>query len=380
MWRRVPLVPMLFGVFAGWSLLAMLASRDRSLSDLRVYIVTGAFAAAFALLAHLILARPIRSRSTTGWIARGCGYAWLGMGFMAVVAAVPAIITGRGVSIYGFAPAIMTLTAFCGLGILCGLMLARFRRAEAERQAAALEAQAAAFATEQLALARDLQQRLLPPPLYETERFRITARNTAASYVAGDFYDFIPLTGGGVLVVIADVAGKGVAAGLIMATVKAVLPLLAAENADPGSMLRRVNARLAARASRRDFVALIVAAYEPQSGSLSVANAGLPDPLVLDAAGETRAVVVTGPRYPAGIRAPLAYEVATVTLGRGDRALFFTDGLPEASVGDEQLGYDRLTLEMQRSRGDLTSLFDSLERYGAGHDDDWTAVALERVE
>src|SRR6266536_2749155 len=114
-----------------------------------------------------------------------------------------------------------------------------------------------------------------------------------AAYVAGDFYDFIPLAGGGVLIVIADVAGKGVAAGLMMATVKAVLPLLAAADRDPAS------------------------------GRMSVANAGLPDPLVIAPDSTApRAVVVTGPRYPAGIRSPLAYQATTVMLAAGERVLF----------------------------------------------------------
>ena len=113
---------------------------------------------------------------------------------------------------------------------------------------------------------------------------------------------------------------------------------------------------------------------------MSVANAGLPDPLVIAPDSTApRAVVVTGPRYPAGIRAPLAYQATTVTLAAGERVLFFTDGLPEASVAGDQLGYERLAWEAQASRGDLALLFDQLARAKAGHDDDWTAVVLERL-
>src|SRR6266542_1339799 len=54
-WRRIPLVPMLFGIFAAWALLSMLASRERSLSEARVYVVTGSFAAIYALLVYLLL-------------------------------------------------------------------------------------------------------------------------------------------------------------------------------------------------------------------------------------------------------------------------------------------------------------------------------------
>ena len=364
MWRRIPVLPMLFGIFAAWALLGMFVAADEKLSSVRIFLVAGALGALFALLVRPIL-RGIGSPSTFGRVGFGCIYAMLGVCFVASIAVLPAMMINRAVTFKDW-PGILTLAAFGGLGILGGLMISEFRRGESDRQ--------------QLALARDLQQRLLPPPLVEADGFRITARNVPAAYVAGDFYDFISLPDGGMLVVVADVAGKGVAAGLIMATVNAILPLLAGEDADPAKVLRRVNERLAQRASRRDFVALIVARFDPQGARLTIANAGLPDPLVVPAdGGAPRAVVVAGPRYPAGIRAPLAYEAATVTLAAGDRVLFFTDGLPEATIAGDPIGYDRFTAEVQRTRADLASLFDRLDGARAAHDDDWTAVTLERL-
>src|SRR5258705_132349 len=265
MWRRIPVLPMLFGVFGAWALFGMFVAADEKLGNLQVFIVAGAFGALFALLVRPILL-AIGSPSTFGRFGFGCIYALLGVGFVAAISVVPAMMLSRAVTFSEW-PGLVTIASFGGLGILGGLMVSEFRRGESDRQ--------------QLALARDLQQRLLPPPLFESDAFRITARIVPAAYVAGDFYDFIPLAGGGILIVIADVAGKGVAAGLMMATVKAVLPLLAAEDRDPANVLRRVNERLALRASRRDFVALIAAMYDPASGMLCVANAGMPDPLVI---------------------------------------------------------------------------------------------------
>lgn len=365
MWRRIPVLPMLFGLFAAWALFGMLMAGDpEKLTDLRAFLSAGALGMLFALVVRPIL-RSIGSPSSFGWAWFGCTYACLGVGFLAAIAVMPALMLRTAVT-FRDSPGILALLSFGGLGVLGGLMVSEFRRGESDRQ--------------QLALARDLQQRLLPPPQFEADGFRITARIVPAAYVAGDFYDFIPLAGGGVLIVIADVAGKGVAAGLMMATVKAVLPLLAADDRDPANVLRRVNERLAMGRSRRDFVALIVAMYEPAGGALSIANAGLPDPLIIATDGAApRAVVVSGPRYPAGIRSSLEYQASTVTLAAGERVLFFTDGLPEAGVKGEPLGYDRLTWEAQASHGDLATLFAGLERAEAGHDDDWTAVVLERL-
>ena len=354
--RRIPLLPILLGVLGAWAMFGMLAAGNENLSQMRLFIVAGAGGALFALLVRPIL-HAIGSPASFGRARFGCLYGGFGIAFVAAITVLPALMIDTDV-VFRQAPGLLAIASFGGLGVLGGVMLARFRAAEADRQ--------------QLALARELQERLLPPPTFEADGVRITARNVPAAYVAGDFYDFIPLADGGVLVVVADVAGKGVAAGLIMATVKAVLPLLA--DADPAQVLRRVNERLVQRASRRDFVALVAATYEPRSGRLSIANAALPDPLVIASDGSaSRAIIVDGPRYPAGIRTSMDYQSTTITLAAGERMVIFTDGMPEA------VGYDAFTAEVQRSRGDLAALFAQLERKKTAHDDDWTAVALERV-
>ena len=374
MWRRIPLVPMLFGIFAAWALLSMLASRERSLSEARVYVVTGSFAAIYALLVYLLLPIVPRPKSRAGSIGMGCASAAVGLFFVAVVAIVAALITGRGVAIYGIAASLMAIAAFCGLGVLGGITWDRFRRAEEERRKAALEAQAAAFAREQLELARHLQQRLLPPPKLEADRYRVTARNVPAAYVAGDFYDFVPLGDGRLLVVLADVAGKGVGAGLIMATVKAMIPLVAVEQPNPAPLLGRLNDRLAGQLPAREFIAMALALYDAERGTVTLANAGLPDPLLVS---QSQPVVVAGPRYPIGIRKNMSYESVTLKLTPGERLILFTDGLPEAPVRGEPLGYERLGAEMQCAGGDIERLFAALDALGAAHDDDWTAVLLE---
>ena len=86
----------------------------------------------------------------------------------------------------------------------------------------------AEFAEKELELARSIQQRILPPTEISGDGYRISAGNLPARFVAGDFYDIFQLPDGAVGIVVADVAGKGVGASLIMATVKTALPFLAA--------------------------------------------------------------------------------------------------------------------------------------------------------
>jgi hypothetical protein len=374
MWRRIPFMPMLFGACAGLALLTVFAIREPLLEGWRPYVAAAALGAAYVLVVYSI-PRWIRTpKSTFDNIGCGCYYAAAGFLFLAVVGLVGGVATTGDFSIGGVG-AIASLIGFVGLGLLGGMMLARFRRSETERQASALEAQAAGFAREQLELARDLQQRLLPPGTLETERYRVTARNVPAAYVAGDFYDFVPLGDNRLLLVLADVSGKGIKAGLIMATVKAIVPLLAVEQSNPAPLLGRLNERLTGQLPEREFVAIVLAIYDAERGSFTISNAGMPDPLIVSS---MRSIAVAGPRYPIGIRKSLNYESVTATLAVGDRMILFTDGLPEAIVNGEPLGYERLAAEVQKSGGDLDVLFASLDKLGAGHDDDWTAIVFER--
>lgn len=353
-----------------WAFLTLIGFAVPGIFDPHTIIATGAAGALMAYLFELVTRRTRLTGEVRPLVAirRGCFYAGAGYAFFVVLVIFAATTNEGGLQLKGCVPALVSLAAFGGLGVLGGFMFLRFRRAEAARQNAAL-------ATQEMEIARDLQQRLLPPPLIESDRYRLTARNVAAAYVAGDFYDFIPLTPDRIVIVLADVAGKGVAAGLLMASTKAILPVFAADT--PDEILRRLNERLAGTMRGRDFVALVAGVYDATTRELSIANAGMPDPLIVSE-GATNAIVVGGPRYPIGIRRDLRYECRTVRLRAGDRVVFFSDGLPEASVNGEPLGYDRLADEI-RKQTELDPLFARLDSIGASHDDDWTAVMLEIV-
>lgn len=232
------------------------------------------------------------------------------------------------------------------------------------------------LAQQELTLARAIQERLLPPPEFFGDGFRVTARNLAAHYVAGDFYDLIARADGSVVVIVADVAGKGVAASLTMASVKSVLPMIASVESVEGTM-RRLNDKLATELGKREFVALACATYDPSTRRVVLANAGLPDPYLVRN-GDATPLVVEGQRLPLGIRKNLEYESMSIELQRGDRLLLLTDGLPEATVGEEQpIGYVRLE-QLAAAHASIESLFAAIEREtDEPRSDDWTAVMLE---
>ncbi len=238
------------------------------------------------------------------------------------------------------------------------------------------------WAEKELQLARSIQTRLLPPAFITGDGFTIAARNIPASFVAGDFYDVVRLDDGTVVIAVADVAGKGVGASLIMASVKAVLPFVAREGAQRAMSM--LNEKLATELGRREFVALAYARFQPSDGSLELLNAGFPDPYIVSA-HEVRALAATGERLPLGIRHDVTYEPLRATLGVGERLVFVSDGIPEAPLHGEPLGYERLAgilgatdrnlhgeAWLERFLSDVRAVVDD------GLSDDWTAVVLER--
>jgi serine phosphatase RsbU (regulator of sigma subunit) len=273
----------------------------------------------------------------------------------------------------------LPLLVITGICIMIGLTLHTFDRQSERLAENVARLKEAEFAERELHLARGLQSRLLPPPEIEGEGYRIAARNLPARVVAGDFYDVFPLAGGALGVVVADVAGKGMAASLIMASVKAMLPLVAAGRT-PEETLRELNRRLAAELSPREFVALAYARFDPAAGTLALANAGLPDPYLLPLSGPAQAVAVPGPRLPLGVRREVEYRSQDLSLALGERLLFLTDGLAEApTAAGEPLGYDAFAGLLDG----LGSLDDLLERVRSATspnlEDDWTALLLERA-
>ena len=273
------------------------------------------------------------------------------------------------------------------VAIAVGLSIYSYEVVRERLRASVSRLKEAEFAEKELELARGLQKRLLPPAEVEGEGYRVAARNLPARVVAGDFYDVFRLADGALGVVVADVAGKGMAAALVMASVKAVLPLVAAERSAAGT-LAALNAKLAAELSPREFVALAYVRFDPRTGAVRLANAGLPDPYLLRRGAAAEPVAVPGPRLPLGVRREVHYQEAGLTLAPGERLLLATDGLAEAPRADgEPLGYPALA-ELLAGRGGAPAepaawLDDLLARVEAAtraeREDDWTALVLERT-
>jgi hypothetical protein len=305
----------------------------------------------------------------------GGAIAWLAVHAILVVAGLSQFPTGE-----------QLLSNIALSGVLGILFSTGFYVYEAMRQRiveTASRLKEAEFAEKELELAREIQSRLLPPTELSGTGYSIAARNLPAHYVAGDFFDVFSLPDGSLGLVVADVAGKGVGASLIMASVKAVLPLMAAERTVDESLVA-LNEKLCDELESRQFVALAYARYEPQSGEIVLANAGLPDPYLLRAGTAAEPLAVDGPRLPLGMRRDQVYQTRRARLSVGQSLLMLTDGLPEAATAEgEPLGYERLSTSLPGPGPEpsqwLETLFADVQRQTAVDlADDWTALLLQR--
>jgi serine phosphatase RsbU (regulator of sigma subunit) len=171
-----------------------------------------------------------------------------------------------------------------------------------------------------------------------------------------------------------------------MASVKAMLPFLAANRSVAGT-LAELNRRLVAELGPREFVALSYARFDPATGDVEFANAGLPDPYLLAGRAAPVPVVAPGPRLPLGALAGVAHQTVSLRLERGDRLVFLTDGLPEAPVAatGEPFGYTAFEgALMAAAEGAQVDLLENLvgtveSLVRLPRDDDWTVVSLKRL-
>jgi serine phosphatase RsbU (regulator of sigma subunit)/predicted ester cyclase len=193
---------------------------------------------------------------------------------------------------------------------------------------------------QELRVARRIQQALLPKGLPLLENWDIVPYYQPAREVGGDFYDFLPLSEGRVGFIIGDVSGKGIAAALVMANTQSVLRAVAQRSATPGELLAQVNEVLVTYIPPNMFVTCFCGVLDPESGSLTYANAGHNPPVRQH---EGKAIDLRATGMPLGLMPGMPYEEKATVLLPGDRVLFYSDGLIEAHNQErEMLGSHRL--------------------------------------
>ncbi len=215
-----------------------------------------------------------------------------------------------------------------------------FERARSQRDELVREVQMAAQ------VQRNLLSKNLPP----VGDYEIAAHMSPAKVVGGDYYDFIALEDGRTGIVIADVAGKGLPAALLMPAVKIALRAVVARHEKAEDIVRELNTVLHETVENACYATIFYGSLDTVSGHFRYTNAGhLPALLVQAETGEDRWFSVGG--YPVGLLPGATYEAEEISLRPGDTLVLYTDGVAEAeNQAGEQFGVERLASVVRAKR------------------------------
>lgn len=237
---------------------------------------------------------------------------------------------------------------------------------------------------EELAIARSIQESLLPGALPEVRGMDTAGISVPSRQVGGDYYDVFSLPGGLYGITIADVAGKGTAAALLMAGLQSALYAIAPSmGREAGETVERLNAVMCRRMPDDKFITFFYGVLDPALGILDYCCAGHDPPIHMNGKGSVRRLDQGG--LVLGIHGEAEYTTSSVDLMKDDRLLLFTDGVTESMQKDteEEFGTERL-VDFLASRDDLNSagllqdLLDRLESFRgeAAAGDDMTLLLL----
>jgi phosphoserine phosphatase RsbU/P len=230
----------------------------------------------------------------------------------------------------------------------------------------------------ELELAREVQRSLLPRD--NGPALPLTGLNIPACELSGDFYDYFRVPDGRIYFSLADVAGKGTNAALLMVKTGTLFRSLGKRLTAPEELLQQINEELCETATRGMFVTMIAGVYDPHLRQLRLVNAGHPPALLLARHGRVQAIAAAAP--PLGILSGHDFPAITVTLGRSALYLF-SDGVIEAKLEDGRTlglrGLTRLLLGLRElpPAARLQAVVSRLQRAAGAARDDITLLLLE---
>lgn len=233
----------------------------------------------------------------------------------------------------------------------------------------------------EIAVARTIQQKLLPPAQAELEGMRVLAHVQSVAEIGGDYYDYLPTPDGRLAVVVGDVSGHGLPTGLLVAMAKAALATLIETGYTGSRLFARLNDLIHRSTDSRSYMTLALLVYDSPSRRGELTNAGQLAPYRIS--GET-VESLSLPSYPLGITERPEFPTRTWDFAAGDRLVFLTDGLVECvSSSGEPFGFERLEAILSReAAAKAEALRDSIlaevEKWtgGAPSDDDRTLLVV----
>ncbi|HKW13201.1 MAG TPA: PP2C family protein-serine/threonine phosphatase [Candidatus Krumholzibacteria bacterium] len=238
---------------------------------------------------------------------------------------------------------------------------------------------------EELRLAAQIQQDLLPKKPPVVDGYDLCATSIAALMVGGDYFDFIPQSAGRTAICLGDVSGKGMPASLLMASLQATLRGQSALKSAVSEIVARSNTFLYHNTDPEKFATLFMGVLDPASGELSYCNAGHERPILVRAGGRVDRLMEGG--LALGVLETFPYGEGRATLDPGDFLVVYSDGIPEAT--DELgnfFGEERLLACLQKNAAlPAPALMAAVIEAVRGHEkgspraDDLTIVVVRRA-
>lgn len=236
-----------------------------------------------------------------------------------------------------------------------------------------------------LAMAREVQLRLLPQLLPQPRNAQFAAKFLPARTIGGDIYDFLDYGEGRCALALGDVSGKAAPAALYAALVSGIVRSLAARKLAPTEMLAQLNDALQERKLDSQYVTMLFAVWDDATRTVEIANAGSVQPLLVRGKS-VETVGIEG--FPLGLFPNVTYEGLTLTLGGGDLVAFFSDGITDAENDEgDMFGSERLAEIIAKQARTATAqtvmnnILKSVEtfQHGVEHFDDETIVVLRAL-
>ncbi len=233
-------------------------------------------------------------------------------------------------------------------------------RKEAEQAMKQLTVEKERFESE-LRFATQVQEGFLPQSPPRTQNFVFAAKTFPARFVGGDFFDFIPLPGRRLGIVLGDVSGKGVSAALYMARLLSDFRHLSQINPEPSLVMQAVNAVTHERSRQGMFATAVYLLLDPEARKLEVANAGH-YPLLIKNGSVELSSFAPASSPPLGILPEIEIQCDAINLTSGDNVFAYTDGAIEpVNSEQEDFGIDRLRACLKSHQGDPESFILALK-------------------
>jgi len=236
---------------------------------------------------------------------------------------------------------------------------------------------------EEISVAREIQQMLLPNSLPTGKNFEISAMNIPSKEVGGDYYDFIQFDERQIGIAIGDIAGKGIPGAILMSNLQAAFRASAWQYRNPVQVMDKINNQIARTTSSEKYATFFYGIFDTHKLTFTFTNAGHNFPIIKKETGEHSFLSEGG--LIIGVQSDFKYQSTTVKLKPGDTIVFYTDGITEAlnldveEFGEQQLINIVLNYPFRTAEELRNHIYEEMMKFteGTAQYDDLTLIVLK---